>query len=361
MSIRAINFYFDNAKALNLTPQQQVVLLILADQARDEGDSWPSVNTITRKTAMTAATIKRTISELGQMGYIVRLKRARPNGSSRSSITLLSAYRTAYKIRDDYSEAEAAALASLKPAKKKKGGASGDDQAPGEGSAETPQEGTPHDTPPGQFQPGGVSPVDPGGVSPMRPLDPLVLEPITYTSYMGDDAPVQASAMPDGDETAPALLNLDDMKTRPAKKGGKVQKQLAAIAVAEQTKPSDHPAVKHYRHRFGKFPNKVQMQIIAETDMKLEHWKRAVDNWAARGYNPQSIDKMLRLATSNKGEYENTFDAPANTGNGRVVEAYTPQPVTSDEDRSWMFDMMESGSATFMGGVGYNDVDLSKK
>jgi len=417
MSIRALSFYFDNARELGFNPAEQVIMLILADQARDEGEAWPSIATVNRKNTLSEESVKRVLRDLTERGEIVRIRRVRANGSSRSSVTLLVKYRQAYGIKDDYSDLEAEALAALK---KGRGGSGGSEEGPSGETGETGETGKRGCGRPKKDQPsspespqggegvasntlGGSEATRGGdhrqhgggvasntlGVLPITPLDPLydpLHDPIPDTSYQAFSTDVE-------NDHAPVAKTEKTSKKPPKKAAGAQPVVPALLDVPQSPKPqraSDHPAVQEYRKRFGRFPTKPQMFLIVDAieqgGMKLKWWAKAVENWAARGYNPRSIDKIIRIARTNRGEFEEWggggFGGAADERDGRpsqIRREYLHEggaigagaaklerewgvtfgegyaPAIGDDDPSWRYAMMETGEGTFTGGVGYCD------
>lgn len=84
-------------------------------------------------------------------------------------------------------------------------------------------------------------------------------------------------------------------------------------------KPKDHLAVLAYRELHERYPTKAQMKIIAERDPPLSDWVRAIRQWAANGYNPRNIDRMLEWAFNpsliTERIYPNGAKRGANQGN----------------------------------------------
>jgi DnaD/phage-associated family protein len=56
-------------------PTDKLVLLALADNANDEGDCWPSVETIARKTSLSTRSVIRSIKKLKTIGLVMVEKR----------------------------------------------------------------------------------------------------------------------------------------------------------------------------------------------------------------------------------------------------------------------------------------------
>lgn len=78
-------------------PEQKCPELLAALQVynqrmylRDRGDAqqkcWPSIKTIAADLHLSRSTVKRALGELEQHGYLERLPRYRPNGSSTSNL-----------------------------------------------------------------------------------------------------------------------------------------------------------------------------------------------------------------------------------------------------------------------------------
>ena len=62
---------------LFLPATEKVVLISLADQANDEGECWPSVGTICRRTCLGERTVQRSLRELEARGLLQVFKSAR--------------------------------------------------------------------------------------------------------------------------------------------------------------------------------------------------------------------------------------------------------------------------------------------
>lgn len=61
---------------LKMPPTAKAVLVSLADQANDQGVSWPSIGTITARTCLDDRTVQRALNWLLENGYIERNERA---------------------------------------------------------------------------------------------------------------------------------------------------------------------------------------------------------------------------------------------------------------------------------------------
>lgn len=86
MSIKLMSEVF----ALSLRPAEKLVLLALADHANDQGDAWPSVETLAKKSSTSSRTVLRILKELESSGWLTRQKRSRKNGSRTSSLYRLA-------------------------------------------------------------------------------------------------------------------------------------------------------------------------------------------------------------------------------------------------------------------------------
>jgi Helix-turn-helix domain len=73
---------------LNLTPTVKLALISLADQANDDGISWPGVNSIARRTCLSERSVQRAIADLVELGLLER--RERPGTSTVYRITPLA-------------------------------------------------------------------------------------------------------------------------------------------------------------------------------------------------------------------------------------------------------------------------------
>jgi hypothetical protein len=70
--------------------QRQLVLIALANYADDEGAAWPSVKTLEGHTQMSGRMIQRHLKQLEIDGFLKKIPRTRPNGSSTSNTYQLS-------------------------------------------------------------------------------------------------------------------------------------------------------------------------------------------------------------------------------------------------------------------------------
>jgi len=73
-------FYLSHAwKIKDVTPSEKIILISLADQANDDGVCWPSVQTLSLRTALKERTVRKVINDLAEKGF---LKINRRKGSS---------------------------------------------------------------------------------------------------------------------------------------------------------------------------------------------------------------------------------------------------------------------------------------
>ena len=79
--------YFDTIYADTFLPHRAIpVYMYLKDRSGSTGSCWPGVKTIARDLHLSRSTVKRALGELEQHGYLERLPRYRPNGSSTSNL-----------------------------------------------------------------------------------------------------------------------------------------------------------------------------------------------------------------------------------------------------------------------------------
>ena len=75
------------AKAMGIkvgNPLRKLVLIKLADNASDNGECWPSVNTIAGDIKLSPATVRRAIKDLKKAGLIETEQRYREKGGKSS-------------------------------------------------------------------------------------------------------------------------------------------------------------------------------------------------------------------------------------------------------------------------------------
>ena len=69
-----------------LPSRARAVYMYLRDRADSEGKSWPGINTIASDKRKSRTTVKRTLTDLEQHGYLQKIPRYRDNGSSTSNL-----------------------------------------------------------------------------------------------------------------------------------------------------------------------------------------------------------------------------------------------------------------------------------
>lgn len=89
----------NDAWDLDLGASQKLVLIALADQANDEGVTWPAMSTIERRTGLSLATVKRVLKDLREAGILDWTHRERDNGSTRSNRYQIDVARVAQMAR----------------------------------------------------------------------------------------------------------------------------------------------------------------------------------------------------------------------------------------------------------------------
>lgn len=76
MSLKAMSWAFDQ----QLTPEQKIVLLALADYADGDGVCFPGQKNLARKTSIPERTLRRRIQELEELKLIIRRRRHHGDG-----------------------------------------------------------------------------------------------------------------------------------------------------------------------------------------------------------------------------------------------------------------------------------------
>jgi Helix-turn-helix domain len=71
---------------LQLTTMQKLVLISLADQANDEGATWPSVATLSQRVCAAERSVQNAIRDLSKLKLVHVERRQRRNGSSTSNL-----------------------------------------------------------------------------------------------------------------------------------------------------------------------------------------------------------------------------------------------------------------------------------
>lgn len=78
MSVAAMHWAWKHGRG---TTTHRIVLLALADHAKDSGECWPGIKSIAGKTGTSRSTVKRAIRDLQCMGLLRIERRKRRNGS----------------------------------------------------------------------------------------------------------------------------------------------------------------------------------------------------------------------------------------------------------------------------------------
>ena len=60
--------------------------MYLRDRSDAEGKCWPGIKTIASDMKLSRSTVKRALADLERHGYLTKLPRYRPNGSSTSNL-----------------------------------------------------------------------------------------------------------------------------------------------------------------------------------------------------------------------------------------------------------------------------------
>ena len=69
-----------------LPSRARAVYMYLRDRSNAEGKCWPGIKTIASDMKLSRSTVKRALSDLERHGYLKKLPRYRPNGSSTSNL-----------------------------------------------------------------------------------------------------------------------------------------------------------------------------------------------------------------------------------------------------------------------------------
>ncbi|MGH3936443.1 MAG: helix-turn-helix domain-containing protein [Pseudonocardiaceae bacterium] len=127
MGIRLMIEVLDHAPA-ELTPPERLLLVALAETARDDTRScWPGMETLTRRTGLSARRVREVLAELAQRGYEVRV----PSGVDKRGMPVFASkgHRTVYRVppfrqrRPDSAALEGAGSRPLHDAKAAESGA----------------------------------------------------------------------------------------------------------------------------------------------------------------------------------------------------------------------------------------------
>ena len=88
MSTKYLNWAF---QIEDLNPMNKIIVISLADNANDEGQSYPSTKSICRRTGIKSrTTLTKHIKELGELGVLSIKNRQRNNGSKTSNLYQLN-------------------------------------------------------------------------------------------------------------------------------------------------------------------------------------------------------------------------------------------------------------------------------
>ena len=69
-----------------LPSRARAVYMYLRDRSDAEGKCWPGIKTIASDMKLSRSTVKRALADLERHGYLKKLPRYRPNGSSTSNL-----------------------------------------------------------------------------------------------------------------------------------------------------------------------------------------------------------------------------------------------------------------------------------
>lgn len=69
-----------------LPSRARAVYMYLRDRSNAEGKCWPGIKTIAADMKLSRSTVKRALADLEHHGYMKKLPRYRPNGSSTSNL-----------------------------------------------------------------------------------------------------------------------------------------------------------------------------------------------------------------------------------------------------------------------------------
>ena len=87
MSVKYINWAF---QIEGLNPTKKVILIALADNANDDGQCWPSISKLCKKTGIgTKTTLRSNLKDLVKLGFVSVENRVRSNGSIASNMYTL--------------------------------------------------------------------------------------------------------------------------------------------------------------------------------------------------------------------------------------------------------------------------------
>ena len=81
-----MSYFGTNNADTELPSRAKAVYMYLRDRSDAEGKCWPGIKTIASDMKLSRSTVKRALHDLEQHGYLERLPRYRPNGSSASNL-----------------------------------------------------------------------------------------------------------------------------------------------------------------------------------------------------------------------------------------------------------------------------------
>ena len=70
----------------DISHRAMAVYMYLKDRSDGQGKCWPGINTIASGLKLSRSTVKRALNELEAKGYLAKMPRHRPNGSSTSNL-----------------------------------------------------------------------------------------------------------------------------------------------------------------------------------------------------------------------------------------------------------------------------------
>ncbi len=96
-----MSFYLAGAAwRAKVAPTTKLVLLCLADTANDDGECWPSLQTIANKTGLTRRAVINHVNILCRAGFLTKKIRHKKNGEQTSSLLKIVAMPTAGSEQD---------------------------------------------------------------------------------------------------------------------------------------------------------------------------------------------------------------------------------------------------------------------
>lgn len=165
MSIKAMTWAF----GLPLEGRAKIILLAIADNARDDGVAWPSRDMIADKSSQSRATVNRRMKSMSDLGVMTLHERFRADGS-----------QTTDEIRLDLTLTPEEVMRRMQASEALDRGKTAEDADAGEGPGDGldgEEGGYQPDTPPLQSGHPGDAVVTPGGLQSGHPLNEPSLEP----------------------------------------------------------------------------------------------------------------------------------------------------------------------------------------